>query len=196
MVECYIKIVKFLSKKEDRLPKTPTWTVVVYDLCIGSHWFCRLDFAALPRCEPCERRTVKCGCDASLTLPDTEKKKKSLQHFGKRTEKRLFWCFNETCYYFSFWKFLRPSPGERRSADMVVVKVIFSPYLRPTVKSPGDVGGPPTEPPRDGSQRRATSNVCAELLGPSCSTWIHSLRAGWLQWGESFSQFSREVVQL
>lgn len=86
MVECYIQIAKFLSKKEDTLPKPPTWTVVVYDLCIGSHWFCRLDFAALPRCEPCERRTVKCGCDASLILPDTEKKTKSLQHFGK-TEK-------------------------------------------------------------------------------------------------------------
>ena len=77
----------------------------------------------------------------------TPKKKKRLQHFGKRTEKRLFWCFNETCYYFSFWKFLRPSPGERRSADMVVVKVIFSPYLRPTVRSPGERGGPPTDPP-------------------------------------------------
>lgn len=30
---------------------------------------------------------------------------------------------------------------------MVVVKVIFSPYLRPTVKSPGDVGGPPNRTP-------------------------------------------------
>ncbi len=35
----------------------------------------------------------------------------------------------EQCFFRDV--FLRPLPGERRSADMVVVKVIFSPYLRP-----------------------------------------------------------------
>lgn len=56
---------------------------------------------------------------------------------------------------------------------MVVVKVIFSPYLRPTVKSPGDVGGPQPNPHEMAynDERRATCVL---------SYWVQAVRPGYI----------------
>ena len=89
----------------------------------------------------------------------------SAWHRKKNEKPAAFWQNRKKC--------LRPSPGERRSADMVVVKVIFSPYLRPTVKSPGDVGGPQPNPHEmaHNDEQRATCVL---------SYWVQAVRPGYI----------------
>lgn len=86
MVECYIKL---LSIKRGQTSKnTKLDSCCLRSFLLDPIDSVKFDFARLPRCEPCERRTVKCGCDASLTLPDTLFQKNLVCILAKETKKK------------------------------------------------------------------------------------------------------------